>query len=286
MKLSHQAFALLLLCAPLSAQLDEKAAVAQYKSETKALLKDFKADSTPLKQAAVDAIEAFEDDLSAGGDAFAAADTLAGALHAYHGDMRTLLLELALASDASWQQALSDFAGGAALDGIYPEGLVSGDGGAVDDLRTAVDKHLFKLAASLNKRLDKAEKAADKEGFGLLAWSGPPPGLNASAASESLNVSAFPELTADVLLSLSALDSAADGQLWIGGTSNSTKLPVAVSVTQGLAQLDSGGIPVSLQQTWQLHLDGSGAGLAEGNVIVLVDVDNTGAIAAKPFAIR
>jgi|GEM_PF-5722295 len=278
--------ALLLLAAPLAAQLDEKAATAQFKVASKVQLKDFKEATTPLKQTLMDAIEAFEDELPGAVDPFATAETLAQALQTYHTEMRNLLLELSVTSAASWQQALSDFANGVPLNGIYPEGLVSGDGGPVDDLRAAVKKHLVKLAVAINKRLDKAEKAAEKEGFGLLAWSGTPSGLVDTTASEALSVGASPPLSIDVLLSLSELDVAADGRLWIGGTSTSGKLPVTVTVTSGLETIDSGSLAVNSTLVWLLPLDGEGAGVTEGNVIVLADVDGVGAIATASFGIR
>jgi hypothetical protein len=277
---------LLLLATPLAAQLSDKEATAQYKSESKTLLKDFKAASTDLKATVIDAIEVFEDGLPDAADPFASANTLAEALKDYHSSVRELLLEVSLASNAFWMQALSDFANGVPLNGIYPEGLVSGDGGPVDDLRQAVDKHLAKLATSINKRLDKAEKAAEKDGFGLLAWSGPPQGMVPGESSEALSVSAFPPLSIDVLLSLSALDTAADGRLWVGGSSNSAKVPVSLTVTQGLDTVDSAGVPVSTTQTWLFELDGEGTGLVEGNLLVFADLDDAGAIESSAFGIR
>jgi hypothetical protein len=208
------------------------------------------------------------------------------AMQTWHAEMRALLLDLSLAADASWQQALADFANGVPLNGLLPEGLVNGDGGAVDDLRAAVDKHLAKLATSLNKRLDKAEKAADKEGFGFLGWTGTPSGMLPSAADEALTVSSFPPFSIDILMSLSALDVASDGRMWVGGASNSGKLNVNVSVTQGLDTLDDGTVAVNVSLAWLLPLDGEGAGMPEGNVIVFADLDGIGAIESKAFGIR
>jgi hypothetical protein len=277
--------ALLLLAAPLTAQIDDKAAVAQFKSATKTLLKDFKSASNDEKSALLDAIDAFEDELAAAVDPFAAGQSLADALQAYHSGIRTLVIEATIGGDAAWQQALSDFAGGAPLNGVLPEGLVSGDGGAVDDFRVDVDKQLDKLASTINKRLDKAEKAAEKDGFGLLAWSGSPPGLAASDANEAVAVSTFPPLAISVMLSLSDLAVANDGHVWVGGTSNGEKLPVSVTLSQGLATLDSANTPIFSQQTWMIGFDGEGGGVAEGNVTLIVDVDDTGAMVAESFGI-
>lgn len=276
----------LLVTAPLAAQVDDKAAVAQFKEDTKPLLKDFKSASNELKGVLTDAIEAFEDDLPGAADPVATADTLAEAVQSFHSGLRGLLLDVSLGADTAWQEALAANAGGTPLDGIYPEGLVSGDGGAVDDFRQSVDKQVAKIVSSLNKRLDKAEKSAESDGFGLLAWSGVPGGLNASAASEDLAGGSFPPFSIDIVVSFSDLATGGDGVLWVGGSANSDELPVTVTLTQGLVTRDEAVVPVETNQTWLVPLDGEGKGLPEGNLIVLADVDDAGEIVSAPAGIR
>ncbi len=274
-----------LLAAPLSAQVDEVAVLAQFKADAKLVVSDLKAATVAPKAALIDAIAAAEDALEGGGDPATAGADLAAALQDFHVALRTALTASSTALDAAWLAALEALAAGGPLGGVYPDGLLSGDGGRLDDTRADIDKLLAKLAKSLNKRLDKAEQAAEKVGVGLLAWLAPPAGLQPSTADETLVVSTFPPLAIGGLLSVSTLGASGDGRVWAVGTTNTPLDSVEVDVLTGLAALDTGTV-VTPSLVWLVELDGTGGDLPEGNLLVSATVSGTGALLMHPFAIR
>jgi len=276
--------ALLLLAAPLSAQVDEAAVLAQFQADSKQVLAELKAATQAARADLFDAIAATEDGLAASGTAEVAGAGLAQALLAFELSLRTAQSDAAAQLDAAWLAALAGLAAGGPLGGAYPVGLASGDGGRLDDTRAAAAAQMAKLAKSVNKRLDKAEKLAAGLGVNLRAWLATPAALPASGADETLAFGSFPPLAIGAAVAASSAGAAADARLWVIGSTNSPLDVVHVEAVAGLAALDGGDATTS-QTAWQIVLDGDGSGLAEGNVVLLAGLADGGAQVALAFSL-
>ncbi len=268
----------LLLAAPAQAQITPKQAAAQLKAATKQALKDFKAELGIAAGQAQGAIKLFEldiDELDASDDPV---DALAEALVFHQASVRAAWA----AAEQDAAQAAADVvaqlldAGSAASDAAGP---VIGDGGALDDLRLALDAAARKACTKLGKRLEKSIKKAEAGSLldlrvRLDAPVPPPPQAPGDGTVEVFDSD---ELAIDLLLAASREDQAGVVRVWASGTAD----PALGNV---LFFYQGAGMPLQLDPAggrWTTGLDLGSDVLAAVNIVVVVAQGTEGVSVAK-----
>jgi hypothetical protein len=241
--MSMRSVVLVLLLAPASlAQLSEKQAVAQVKAECKQQLAEFKA----LGKAAAASLDADLKLVEAGLDENTTVSSFGNAVLSASADWSETVFEAwstALQQGAlSTSTALGQLANGGQLEGVYPESLYSGAGGVLDLQRKALAKSLVKLRDGAAKRLAKCATLAEKDAGLLLTTRLELPALRLMKGANQGELQSMDDgLGLDLVLAVSAADTADDGFLGVTGVCSSLDV-VTVHWFRGFSADDSADV--------------------------------------------
>jgi len=262
---SRLVLALLLLTPSTLAQLTEKQAISQAKAAGKVQVSLFK----QIGKTALAGLDANLDNLEAALDESSAVGTVA--LNAgvsaieFVVDMNDAYRDAVLQMAAAESTALVEFADGEDLHGVYPEAFYTGTGGLMDAHRKSLLKAATKLRDSANKRLAQfAKKAEDLAGIAVIGRVELPTAKVASALNQPGYNEVGEGLRLDCVLAASALDTAIDGIMVVGGASGDTASDATVTWFREQAETEAALVSVSDDGRWSALF----SALKEGNYVV------------------
>lgn len=263
----------LLLASPVAAQSTPKQATQAANSAGKAETKAF-------RQAAKAALSTFQGDLSQleegfapGADAAQMADDVAASCVTLLDALHAALDEACAAADQATADALASLGGEGDPPDMFPEGFHAGADGVHDDVRARLEKAAVQAGNAALKRLAKTSQRAEKKaGVGLLATVRFPGVLGVRSVNAGESTEAPLGARLDLLVGSSRLDVPGDGVIAYSGISASpgdvdASLLKAPSIVDSTTLLLDDVLPARFSGVF----DASGAGLVEGNYLVLVD---------------
>ena len=212
----------LALASPVCAQLTEKQALAQMKSDLKAAVKEFKlalGGTAQIFQGHLD--QEVAQLVSGASTTLEFAVELPDHVAELQAGVRTAIGFAALRAEEAAVPALAGLAEGTDLTLGYPAPFVNGSGSTLDKYEADIRKALGKTYAALNKSLAKAAKLMEKHDLGLT-WRLSPPteflAYEANPAGGSVDDSTA--LRVDAVFAVGELDLDDDGYLVVCGTCN------------------------------------------------------------------
>jgi len=229
---------------------------------------------------ALDAIEAYETGLAAGG--FVADDLVAlfESLNSHVGEVSTALFASCkgLADDAS--DLLAQVSDPEVIAGTPPEAFSAGLGSTYDDTRDKLASLAEKSLGVVIKRLNKTIKALDKLGVNLVVVHRPLPASNLAFAPKAEGTGSIPQpmnMTLDLAFAFSRSDTDDDGVVCIAGQAS----PLLGQVVAGAGVGEDSTTPDD-NQRWSFVA----TGLVEGNTFMTVGPLNGGMQDTGIIAIR
>jgi hypothetical protein len=199
-------------------------------------------------------------------------------------DVRTAIEVAAVRAGEALQPALAGLAAGEDLSVGYPAPFVNGSGSSVDKYEADIHKAVGKTYASLNKRLAKTAKLAEKQGVGFT-WRLVPPveffAYEANPAGGSQDAST--PLRIDATFGAGELDQDGDDILVVSGISNADAGDVSLDLF-GTDLIDNTfGVAIDEETgRWSVAI----AAAPEGNYTLVINQGAGASVTGVSFGLR
>lgn len=223
--------ALMLMLAPRATAQTPGQVLSDFKKQAKVAIKDCKA---ALKQAAddlqtdIDIFELSSEDLASSD---APLETFVGKLIDYQSAAHLAVVQGSDGIGTLAGLALAALTPGGADEDVYPKGLLSGDGGALDDLLAQITQASIKANASVAKKLVKlSKKLRAKTDMRLTLVLPPQPALFVAPMSGSYEGSNPVSLMIDLLVGFNRGGEDDDGHIWVSGFADQVGGDVSIIV--------------------------------------------------------
>jgi hypothetical protein len=227
--------AALAAASPAGAQVTGKQALKQFTGAAKGVLSGLKAGLASERALLEVDLDALDAQLALGSLTSVQA---AASLHLSLSDAQVALRPLAsnafLGLYSAAGDALTALAGGVPLAGLYPRGFYAGDGGAMDLQVPRVLNEWDRFYASVNKRLAKTRKVAEKQGIGLsVVFTRPFDDIGGRWADGQVVASTTTRpLSIDTVVAASVLANTPDGFIAVGGVGDNAVGSVLVELSR------------------------------------------------------
>jgi hypothetical protein len=258
--------ALALLLAPRAAAQTPGQVLADFKKQAKVAVKDCKealADAGAILQNDIENFELGFADL-AGSDT--PLETFVGKLIDYQAAAHLAVVQASNGIGDLAGAALAQLTPAGPDDDVHPKGLLTGDGGALDDVLAQLGKASAKASAGMAKKLDKlCKKLRAKTDMRLVIEIRAEPAFQIAPISGGFNGTTPSSLMIDLLVSFNRGGDDDDGRIWVSGFGESTAGDVSIVIHGPSADNGTAG-PAVLDGRWSF---GSAGSLKEGSYVVL-----------------
>jgi hypothetical protein len=181
------------------------------------------------------------------------------------------------------QDALAALAGGAPLNGVYPDDFYSGTGGQWDKARDSVKSKVEKIYPPLQGRLRKAASLAAGKGISLTLRLTPPALQQNWFVSEDDGTNFTNQFVIDTIVSVNRTALPEDGEVWVAGVGAAYFGTITVRV---LGPEDDTVTTTAANFRWSAHANQGGTLFKKGNYLVNVRLDITSPGDVAVFSIR